>query len=44
MFLFDFHGDLEICLFINRIELTTKYREIVIQKLLCVSRNLDPEK
>ena len=30
---FDFHGDPEICLSVNRIELTTKYRTIVMQKL-----------
>ena len=29
----DFHGDPEICLSVNRIELTIKYQKIVIHKL-----------
>ena len=31
--LFDFHGDPETCLSVNRIELTIKYRTIVMQIL-----------
>ena len=33
----DFQGDPEICLSVNRIELTIKYRKILLQKL-CLMR------
>ena len=36
---FIFQGDPAICLFVNRTELTVKFRKIVMQKLY-----LDPEK
>ena len=29
----DFHGDLKICISVNKMELITKYRKIVMQKL-----------
>ena len=29
----DFHGDLKICISVNRMELTIKYRKTVMQKL-----------
>ena len=40
----DFNGDPEICLSVNRAELTIKYRKAVMKKLLSLSRNLGPIK
>ena len=41
----DFHGDLEISLSLNRIELSSHVENRgAITLILCVSKNLDPKK
>ena len=39
-----FNGDPEICLSVNRTELTIKYRKVVMKKLSSLSRNLGLKK
>ena len=40
----DLHGNPEIYLSVKRIELISKHRKVVMQKLLCLGRNVDSEK